>query len=57
MIQLPSEQDRLAQMTDEELTALLNSKADELGIEIIFKPKARRQLGLVPNNKSEDCDG
>jgi hypothetical protein len=44
-------------MTDEELTALLNSKADELGIEIIFKPKARRQLGLVPNNKSEDCDG
>ena len=41
MIQPTSEQDRLAQMTDEELIADLNRKADALGIEIIFKPKAR----------------
>ena len=57
MIQPPSEQDRLAQMTDEELIAALNSKADALGIEITIKPKARRQLTLVTNNKSEECDG
>ena len=57
MIQPPSEQDRLAQMTDEELIADLDRRADALGIEIIFKPKARRQLTLVPNNKSEECDG
>ena len=57
MIQPPSEQDRLAQMTDEELIAALNSKADALGIEITIKPKGRRQLTLVPNNKSEECDG
>jgi hypothetical protein len=43
-------------MTDEELTALLNCKADELGIEIIAKPKARRQLAFVSNNKSEECN-
>ena len=57
MIQPTSEQDRLAQMTDEELIAALNSKADALGIEITIKPKGRRQLTLVPNNKSEECDG
>jgi hypothetical protein len=55
MIQPPSEQDRLAQMTDEELIAALNSKA--LGIEITIKPKGRRQLTLVPNNQSEEYDG
>ena len=54
MIQPTSEQDRLAQMTDEELIADLNRRADALGIEIILKPKARRQLTLVPNNKSEE---
>ena len=57
MIQPTSDQDRLAQMTDEELIAALNSKAGALGIEITVKPKARRQLTLVPNNKSEECDG
>jgi hypothetical protein len=57
MIEPPSEQDRLAQMTDEELIAALNSKADALGVEITIKPKGRRQLTLVPNNKSEECDG
>ena len=57
MIQPTSEQDRLAQMTDEELKAALNSKADALGIDITIKPKARRELTLVPNNKSEECDG
>ena len=41
MIQPTSDQDRLAQMTDEELIADLNRRADALGIEIIFKPKAR----------------
>jgi hypothetical protein len=57
MIQPPSEQDRLAQMTDEELIAALNSKADALGIEITIKPKGPRQLTLVPNNQSEEYDG
>ena len=57
MIQPTSEQDRLAQMTDEELKAALKSKADALGIDITIKPKARRELTLVPNNKSEECDG
>jgi hypothetical protein len=56
MIQPPSEQDRLAQMTDEELIAALNSKADALGIGITIKPKGQRQLTLVPSNKSEACD-
>ena len=41
MIQPTSDQDRLAQMTDEELIADLDRRADALGIEIIFKPKAR----------------
>jgi hypothetical protein len=44
-------------MSDEELTADLNRRADALGIEIIFKPKRRRQLTSAPNNKSEECDG
>ena len=57
MIQPTSDQDRLAQMTDEELIADLNRRTDALGIEIIFKPKGRRQLTSVPNNKSEECDG
>jgi hypothetical protein len=56
MIQPPSDQDRLAQMTDEELTADLNRRADALGIEITIKPKARRQVTSVPNNKPEECD-
>ena len=57
MIQPTPEQDRLTQMTDEELMAHLNRRADALGIEIIFKPKRRRQLTSAPNNKSEECDG
>ena len=44
-------------MTEEELKAALNSKADTLDIDITIKPKARRELTLVPNNKSEECDG
>ena len=41
MIQPTPEQNRLTQMTDEELMADLDRRADALGIEIIFKPKAR----------------
>jgi len=57
MIQPTPEQNRLTQMTDEELMADLNRRADALGIEIIIRPKVRRQLTFVPHNKSEECDG
>jgi hypothetical protein len=42
MIQPTPEQDWLTQMTDEELTADLDRRADALGIEIIIRLKARR---------------
>jgi hypothetical protein len=57
MIQPAPEQNRLTQMTDEELMADLSRRADALGIEIIIRPKVRWQLALVPHNKSEECDG
>ena len=61
MIQPPSDQDRLAQMTDEELTADLNRRADALGIEIIFKPKAgvrflNSKLRASMKRKPKNCD-
>ena len=49
MIQPTPEQDRLRQMTDEELMASLTRRANAMGIEIIIRRKGQPQL--APNSQ------